>query len=187
MGDANNPLEIYTIGHGNSPSELIVDLLHKHQIKTLVDVRSVPYSQYTPFFNRDVLKNTLEEAGIRYIFEGESLGGRPGDETCYITKEVPDAKTPKEKFLKLVNYEEVAKRSWYQQGIERLIKTAKEGRTAIMCSEEDPVRCHRSHLIAQTLVKMDIIVKHIRRDVNLGATLEQETLKEAQPRQLSLF
>jgi uncharacterized protein (DUF488 family) len=187
MTEDSKPLEIYTIGHGNSPSQVIVDLLHKHGITTLVDVRSVPYSQYTPFFNREVFKNALEQADIHYVFEGEALGGRPNDETCYKTSEVPDAKTSREKFLKLVDYEEVAKRSWYQEGIERLIQFAGEGRTAIMCSEEDPKRCHRSHLIAQTLVKMGITVKHIRRDESLGTDLEEETLKEAQPRQLGLF
>jgi hypothetical protein len=56
-----------------------------------------------------------------------------------------------------------------------------------MCSEEDPARCHRSHLIAQTLVKMGIVVKHIRRDEDQNARLEEEVLKESQPRQLSMF
>ena len=187
MVENGKPLEIYTIGHGNSASEVIIDLLHKHHIKTLVDVRSVPFSQYMPFFNQGVFKNSLEQAGIHYVFEGEALGGRPNDDTCYKTSEVPDPKTKRAKFLKLVDYEEVAKRSWYQEGIARLIKLAGEGRIAILCSEEDPKRCHRSHLIAQTLVKMGIIVKHIRRDDNPSSDLEEEALKETQPRQLSLF
>src|SRR5260221_8016019 len=114
--------EIYTIGHGNASSETILELLHRYSIQTLVDVRSVPYSQYTPAFNREVFKSVLEQSGIDYTFAGEYLGGRPKDETCYVTSEVPDKDTKRNKYLKLVDYNEVAKRDWYLKSIKRLLQ-----------------------------------------------------------------
>jgi uncharacterized protein (DUF488 family) len=180
-------LELYTIGHGNASAQAIVELLCKYQIKELVDVRSAPYSKYVPQFNREVFKNLLEKAGIHYAFAGEYLGGRPDDETCYKNQEVPPDGTGRAKFLKLVDYDEVARRPWYLKGIARLIDIARTERTVIMCSEEDPKLCHRSHLIAQTLVRRGIVVKHIRREANHDAREELELLKVEQPKQISLF
>jgi uncharacterized protein (DUF488 family) len=180
-------LEIYTIGHGNASAKTVIDLLCKYQIKTLVDVRSVPYSQYVPDFNREVFEKALQKAGISYAFAGEYLGGRPKDETCYKNQETPRDGTGRAKFLKLVDYDEVAKRPWYQKSIDRLLEIARKERTVIMCSEEDPSLCHRSHLIAQTLIRMGVQVKHIRRNANQETWDEQELPREKQPQQLSLF
>ena len=171
---------IYTIGHGNSPAELIVSLLQKNQILQLVDVRSMPYSQYNPQFNREVFKNTLENAGIQYVFAGKALGGRPTDQTVYKSEEMPDEDTDREKFLKLVDYDEVARRDWYQAGIAQLIEISRDVRTAIMCSEEDPRMCHRSRLITPSLLDLGVSVRHIRKD----GQLEQAVIE---PKQLSLF
>ena len=142
-----------------------------------MDVRTVPYSQYTHQFNREVFANTLKEAGIEYKFAGEPLGRRPNDPTCYKRGELPQNKT---NYLELVDYAEVAKRDWYQKGIGRLLTIAEQHRTVIMCSEEDPNHCHRHHLIAQTLIKKGVIVSHIRKNGDIEvAKLEAE--------QLSLF
>ena len=80
-------------------------------------------------------------------------GGRPSDPTCYKNGELPP---PKSDYLNLIDYATVASRPWYSDGIERLIELAGKNRIAIMCSEEDPVRCHRHHLIAQTLLDRGI-------------------------------
>ena len=169
-------LQIYTVGHSNQEASELVELLLKHGIKIVVDVRSSPYSQYTPQFNRETLGQTLEDCGIDYAFAGEYLGGRPKDPTCYKNGELPP---PKADYLKLVDYGEVAKRPWYKKGIARLLEIAGERRTAILCSEEDPNECHRHHLIAQTLLSMGVGVWHIRR----GGDLEDAD----KPKQMSLF
>lgn len=101
-------LEIYTIGHSNATAEEIMEHLRKYDIEVLVDVRSIPYSQYTPQFNREAFAQALGQSGIEYIFEGEALGGRPKDPTCYKSGKLP---TGKANYLKLVDYSEVAKRS----------------------------------------------------------------------------
>jgi len=176
---------VYTIGHSNVPAQKIVDLLKAYQIDVLVDVRSTPYSRFAPQFNREPFAETLRGSGITYKYAGEYLGGRPKDPTCYKSGEEPTKNT---EYLKLVDYAEVARRPWYQQGIAHLVDIASRQRTAIMCSEEDPHQCHRHHLIAQTLLTMGIIVRHIRGQGTVEeATLEEKTQAEPQPLQMTLF
>lgn len=145
------PLTIYTIGHSNLNADAFVDLLSAHGIAILVDVRSAPYSRYVPDYNRERIQARLRAAGIDYHFAGKFLGGRPNDPGCY------KAGSPRE-----VDYQVVMAKDWYQRGIGRLLEIAAGAPTAIMCSEEDPARCHRHHLIAQTLVAMGVEVLHIR-------------------------
>lgn len=180
-------LTLFTIGHSNVPVDTLIGLLRDNAIALLVDVRSTPYSQYTPQFNREALTATLREHGIDYAFAGAKLGGRPTDPTCYKRGTVPLGKA---NYLELVDYEAVAERPWYQEGIARLLQLAAERRTVIMCSEEDPEQCHRHHLIAHTLVGKDAQVWHIRGagELDNAATLiERENAQRQQPRQLSLL
>jgi uncharacterized protein (DUF488 family) len=156
---ATEAITVYTIGHSNVLFADLLRLLRLQEIAVLVDVRSAPYSQYTPQFNREALQQELQAAGIEYRFAGEFLGGRPTDPTCYKTGTVPDGHA---KFLKIVDYAVVATRDWYIRGIDRLLTIARDQPTVIMCSEEDPQRCHRQHLIAQTLLERGATVLHIR-------------------------
>ena len=168
---------VYTIGHSNLPVDDLVARLRQHGITMVVDVRSVPFSHYTPQFNRDALERSMSDAGIGYAFAGDYLGGRPTDPTCYHNRVVPDGEA---NYLELVNYEEVARRPWYRRGLDRLFEIASERPTAVMCSEEDPSRCHRHRLIAQRLLAQAIAVQHIRKDGSIEPA-------EVEPKQLSLL
>ncbi len=146
--------EIYTVGHSNIDLERFFTMLKG--IEILVDARSEPYSKYVPQFNSDILKKQLEKAGIEYIFMkndyvGNIIGGRPKDGDCYENGEVV--------------YERIRKKKWYKEGIAKLIELAhNKKKIAIMCSEEDPYKCHRHNLIAQSLLRGGVIVYHIRSD-----------------------
>ncbi|MCI0521134.1 MAG: DUF488 domain-containing protein, partial [Chloroflexi bacterium] len=162
-----------------------VELLHRHQIQVVVDVRSSPYSQYSPQYNRELLAKTLQQAGIEYQFAGEVLGGRPKDPSCYKNQEIPSGKAD---FLHLVDYPTVMTKAWYQEGLKRLIAASKINRTAILCSEEDPARCHRHHLIGKSLLERGVSVLHIRGDGNLVRDQLLPNLHAGIPaQQLSLF
>ncbi len=145
----------------------------------LVDVRSMPYSQFTPQFNKETWVAILRQAGIAYTFAGEYLGGRPKDPVCYRNGVLPEGKAD---YLSLVDYARVEQQPWYQKGVRRLVAIASEQRTAIMCSEEDPQECHRHHLIAQTLIGMGIPVYHLR---HTGQVVQAH--RETRAEQLSLF
>ena len=171
-------LTLFTIGHSNVPAKKIIELLHQYNIQVLVDVRSSPYSKYVPQFNRETFQSTLEREGLEYKFAGEYLGGRPKDPTCYKNGRLPDGHAD---FLSLVDYQAVMTKEWYQKGIQRLVEIAQEKPTAFMCSEEDPARCHRQHLISQTLLMQGIEVLHIRSNGRLQKAWLLEKKKEDQP------
>jgi uncharacterized protein (DUF488 family) len=152
---------IYTIGHSNQTEAEFLTLLGQHGIKMVIDVRSAPYSRFSPHFNRDNVRPFLREAGIQYTFAGEKLGGRPNDPTCYVHHRIPE---PGANYLAEVDYLAVEERPWYQEGIARLLELAAKQRVAIMCSEENPDSCHRHHLIARTLLNRSVKVLHIRQD-----------------------
>jgi uncharacterized protein (DUF488 family) len=176
---------IYTIGHSNVPASKIVELLIKFEIKMVADVRSSPYSQYVPQFNREIFEHTLYLAGIAYKYAGEALGGRPKDPACYKNGELPEGKAD---YLHLVDYPGVMARSFFQKGIERLLYLGRESRTALLCSEEDPAECHRHHMLGKYLVSLGVEVRHIRADGTLVRDQQLPNLASDPPaEQLSLF
>jgi uncharacterized protein (DUF488 family) len=123
----------------------------------LVDVRSKPASRFVPHFNKKALDTYLKENGIEYRFEGDALGGRPKDQSVYKAQSLPENKPKGKDFMQLVDYEAVMKTDWYQTGIRHLLEivtetTSKGGNVAIMCSEGNPLDCHRHHLIARSLL-----------------------------------
>lgn len=140
---------LYTIGHGSRKSEDFLALLKDFSIEYLIDVRSQPYSKFNPHFNQNELKFFLERNRIRYVFMGDTIGGRPKDTTCYDDEGK-------------VDYEVVKTKDFFINGIERL-KTAynKDINVAIMCSESKPCECHRSKLIGKVLLTDNIVLKHI--------------------------
>lgn len=161
--EALNQVTIYTIGHSNVKFEDFLGLLNGFEV--LVDVRSIPFSKYAPQFNVENIKRELESIGIIYVFiedeyVGNVLGGRPRDDDCYENGKIL--------------YEDVMNKAWYKEGISALIELAKKKRTVIMCSEEDPYKCHRHRLIAQSLLREGVSVFHIRGDGTKEKILKPE-------------
>jgi uncharacterized protein (DUF488 family) len=187
MASQEEIYEIYTIGHSNKSASELVDLLRMHRIKLPVDVRSSPYSSYVPQFNRENLSLYLANSDIGYWYAGDCLGGRPKDPTCYKSGKIPEGKA---NYLEQVDYNEVAKRNWFKSELSHLISRSKEHGTVIMCSEEDPNRCHRHHLLAKTLSEKGMIIRHIRREGNLDeAKFDKSSKSHKYPleKQKSLF
>lgn len=153
MEDVQPP--IFTIGYGNYSADAIIGRLERYRVEFLVDVRSQPYSSHSPEFSKGALEALLKKRGIRYVFMGDVIGGRPSDPTCYV-----DGK---------VDYGLVEQRSWYRDGIKRLQDASEQHCClALLCSEIDPERCHRSKLIGCSLDRLGIAVQHIDRDGNLA-------------------
>ena len=142
---------VYTIGHSSHSVELFTELLTKHTIQVLVDVRSAPYSRYAPQFDHDVLPRSLNPAGIKYLFLGRELGGRPNKPDYY------DADG-------YVLYSRITTDTAFIEGIERLERGMPDFRIALMCGEEDPAHCHRRLLVTRVLMERGHEVLHIRGD-----------------------
>ena len=178
-------VQLFTIGHSAHTLAKFVNLLELCGVQTVVDVRSVPASRFHPQFAKRNLSDALERLGIRYVFLGRELGGRPSDPSCYAGGVLPEKGT---KPWPRPDYAEVVKRSWFVQGIDRLLRHAVESPTAILCSEEDPGRCHRHFMIAEYLTRhhSDIEILHIRGN---GVLLSVDEIRhdEGADRQLVLL
>jgi uncharacterized protein (DUF488 family) len=159
-------MELYTIGHSRHPSDKFIQLLIDHRIETLVDVRSTPSSRFNHQFNKNALQQTLEGQHIEYMYAGDELGGRPKDPTCYKHQAIPSKRSD---YLDELDYAEVMKRPWFIQGIRKLLELAGQHTSAILCSEEDPAKCHRHQLIARYLFGKfpEVTILHIRADGSL--------------------
>ncbi len=155
--------ELFTIGHSNHPAEQVVGLLHQYEIALVADVRSVPQSQYTPQFNRKAIEGTLRRAGIEYLFLGDELGARRSEEICYVGGQA--------------RYDKIATLPAFKRGLERIAKEHRSRRIALMCSEADPITCHRTVLVCRELKKLEpgLSVVHILGD---GTTETQEQAEE---------
>ena len=158
---------IYTIGYGRLPITDFINRLQEQEISFLIDVRSQPYSRYKPEFSKDALKQQLNANGIKYVFMGDTLGGRPSD---------PDFYNDSNK----VDYVKLAKAPFYHQGIGRLQKAHDQKLTvAIMCAEAKPEHCHRTNLIGNTLADLNIPVCHIDENNQLLTQADVQTRQHA--------
>ena len=111
---------IFSVGSSNRTWEEFLGLLKRYGVEMLADVRRFPQSSRFEHFTREKLEGALKEAGLGYIFLGEELGGfRKEGYQAYVT-------TPS-----------------FLEGISRLEGIAKEARTAFVCAERLPWRCHR--------------------------------------------
>jgi uncharacterized protein (DUF488 family) len=146
------PPAVLTIGHSNHPLERFLDLLARHGVEALADIRRFPGSRKHPQFNRDSLAAALQQSGVEYHWL-EALGGRrprPGDES-------PNLGLENQGFR---NYADCMLTDEFREGVEKLLEVARRKRTAIMCAEGLFWRCHR-RLVSDFLVANGVIVQHI--------------------------
>ena len=142
---------IHTIGHSNHPAPRFIELLQEAGIHLVIDTRSVPYSRHVPTYNRETLSQNLARHDIEYRFMGDTLGGRPtAPALCH-----PGGRP---------NYTLMAQQPQFQRATRHLVTQARSTPMVLMCTEHDPLRCHRTLLVAHAMQKQGADVRHIRRD-----------------------
>lgn len=143
---------LYTIGHGNRSIEELIALLAGAGIECLVDVRAYPASRRHPQFARAALERSLAASGIRYVWEGQALGGRRKPEAAspHIALKEPGFRA----------YADHMTTEVFREGLTRLAGLGRATRAAVMCAEQLPSQCHRS-FIADSLVARGETVVHI--------------------------
>jgi len=144
----------FTCGHSSHDFETWLGLLSQHGVEVVVDTRSSPYSKYVPQFDRELMKRSLEQAGIHYLYLGADLGGRPANPAYY------DANGR-------VLYSRLRDDARFKAAIARLETGMERFRVALFCGEEDPAHCHRRLLIGRVLTERGHIMLHIRGDGRL--------------------
>jgi uncharacterized protein (DUF488 family) len=158
---ADAQVEVLSIGHSTLPYERFRGLLRRCSVTAVADVRTAPYSRYCPHFNRDALRNELWQDGIAYVFLGLELGGRPKDKELFCDG--------------VADYEKMARLAEFAKGLNRLVEGAKKYRIAMMCSENDPLDCHRCLLLGRVLHAQGVTVRHILSD---GSLVDQAAVEE---------
>lgn len=167
--------ELYTIGHSSHPFNLFVTYLKSLQVDTLIDVRSNPYSRFHPQYRYKALKANLPDAQIDYIFLGKQLGARSDDPAHYIDGRV--------------SYRLLANSPIFRDGLNDLLRMAREAVVCIMCAEKDPLVCHRMLLVCRHLRHQPLNIRHILGDGSAEAHQETEKrlIKRAGLDQADLF
>ncbi len=159
---------VYTVGHSTHSIEKFVELLQNHKINCVIDVRSTPYSKYNPQYNKELLQKALVQKDVLYAHFGSEFGAR------YTSKMMLDAEGR-------VDFDKVRASDGFQQGIIRLEKSLSQGyRVTLMCSEKDPLACHRFSMISYELIRVGINVMHIMEDGNIiqNQDLEKRMLQK---------
>ena len=157
---------LFTIGHSNQSQEDFLEMLRRYNVNCVVDVRSVPASKYTPQFNMEELRRFLKYNDVQYLHFGKEFGARRTD--C-INEEGQ------------VDFEDAVKTTAFLSGVERIKNGIEKGyRIALMCSEANPLECHRFSLVARYFFESGWDVQHILKDAELASheMLEQQMIQE---------
>ncbi|MEE9183442.1 MAG: DUF488 domain-containing protein [Acidimicrobiia bacterium] len=137
---------LFTIGHGTLDFDEFLRIVASHSIRTVIDVRSKPYSSRVPEYSRQTLAEELATAGISYRWLGDHLGGLPvreGEEAPISSPELLEA------------------------GVTEASALAQGATTVLLCSEAEPTRCHRLSVLAPRFEAAGFAVTHIRADGSL--------------------
>jgi uncharacterized protein (DUF488 family) len=151
--------DLLTIGHSNISSERLITMLRDAEVNAIADVRSVPNSRWCPWFSAKALAGSLPRAGITYATMGDTLGGRPRDGRLFRDG--------------VVDYEVMAVQPEFVVSLDRLTEDTARSRICLMCSEREPLDCHRCLLVARSLAERGLAVGHILHDGTIephGAT-----------------
>ena len=142
---------LFTLGHSTLPIERFIAILQAYGIRRLVDVRTMPASRHNPQFNADALAASLAAQGIGYLHM-PALGG-----LRHARKDSPNAGWRNASFRGYADYMQT---DAFRDALESLVGLGRQSRTAIMCAEAVPWRCHRS-LVADALTVRGVPVVEI--------------------------
>jgi uncharacterized protein (DUF488 family) len=159
--------DLFTIGHSNIPAPRFTAMLRAAGADAIADVRSMPVSRFCPWFSAKNLAPLLAGESMSYLFFGEELGGRPRDPSLYCDG--------------IADYDAMARQPSFQASLERLLHDAGRRRLCLMCSEREPLDCHRCLLVARALAVRGAKIGHILYDgaIEPHATTEQRLLRLA--------
>jgi uncharacterized protein (DUF488 family) len=150
---------IFTIGHSTHAFDAFVAMLKAHDVTQLVDVRTVPKSRRVPQYNSESLAKTLPAHGIEYVHL-KALGG--------LRRARKDSVNSGWRNASFRGYADYMATEEFQQGIDRLLQLAGAKRSAIMCAEAVPWRCHRG------LIGDALLVRGLRVEDIMSAKLARE-------------
>jgi uncharacterized protein (DUF488 family) len=144
--------KIWTIGHSTRPLDEFLDLLARHDLEAVADVRRFPGSRRNPQFAGTALAESLAARSLEYRWI-PALGGRRAPK--------PDSVNTGWRNASFRGYADYMATGEFAAGMRELRELAGLRRTAILCAELLWWRCHRS-LISDLLQSEGTDVVHIR-------------------------
>ena len=126
---------IFTVGHSTLALEEFIAMLEAYGVECLADVRTVPRSRHNPQFNGDMLATALRARQIDYV-PLPALGG--------LRRARPDSHNTGWRNASFRGYADHMQTPEFAHGLDELLALGRARRTAIMCAEAVPWRCHRS-------------------------------------------
>ena len=155
--------KLYTIGHSQHDINYFISMLKRYNVNYVLDVRSIPYSKYAEQYNRENFEKSIQDEGLKYFFMGKFFGARPNEKELYCDEGYLD-------------FERVRKSNRFIKGFDNVMLGLERGNNiALMCSEKDPIDCHRAIMVARAFDLAGTEVSHIMEDGNLQ---KQNTLNE---------
>lgn len=145
-------MRVFTVGHGARPIGVFVSILAEAGVGTLVDVRRFPGSRRHPQFGRDPLATAVGEAGMRYAWQGETLGGR--------RQARPGSRHTALRNASFAAYADHMDTPQFRAAVDDLIARSESGQQAVMCAETLWWHCHRM-LVADALTMRGATVRHL--------------------------
>jgi len=142
---------ILTIGHGAQQFPGLLEVLRRHGVAMIIDVRSRPTSRHAPDFAKQHLQGWCAVSGLGYRWMGRALGGLPDD------PELVDSEG---------NLDPAALRASpaFAAAIDTVATIAAGGLTVLLCAEENPAHCHRARVLAPAFIERGHHVLHLRHD-----------------------
>lgn len=170
---------LLSIGHSQHAVDFFIRLLREHNVNYILDVRSTPYSQFAAEYNRENIKAVLKKNNVAYTFMGNYFGARPSDNSLYS----PNGYLDFEKVVNCLNFKKAF--TSVEKGVEQGY------RIAFMCTEKDPIECHRAILVTNAFYKAGYSIEHIMPDstIQTQEDINERLLDMYYPdrNQLSLF
>jgi len=140
---------LYTIGYSGYNVSDFVDVLKRNGVNALIDVRSNPFSTHFPIYNKEILEHTLKASNIHYRNYASEFGAQQSERCFYSPQGYLD-------------FENFTMSDKYIHGYRRIEDgLMKEYTFALMCSEKDPIDCHRSIMISKTFSDNGYSVLHL--------------------------
>ncbi len=144
-------MEIFTIGYAGFAIDDFIKDLKKHNINSLIDVRSSPFSKFYQDYNKPLLCDTLQKNGIIYRNYNSEFGARQDDKTYY-----PNG---------YLDFSMFTRSKAFLDGMQKIINAIPLGyKFVLMCSEKDPINCHRTIMVGKAFSDNGISVRHILSD-----------------------
>lgn len=129
-------IRIFTIGYEGTTMAEFIAALRKAGVERVIDVRAIANSR-RPGFSKNLLRASLEEAGIDYVHL-RALGTPAEGRAAARSHRTQDLKRIYAGQLELA--EAIAESA-------KMLDLANEKPSALLCLERDPAGCHRSLLL----------------------------------------